>query len=395
MKVLHVLYQSLPNTAGSSIRSRDIIVSQLRAGIRPIVITSPFQEPLNSESIKEEIEGIVYYRTTSNSKKEIVKEELTGFFTQLKKLVRIISFSYLVYKIAKKENVDVIHAHAMFFCAFAAKISSLFLGIPMIYEVRSLWEERYKNKGLFTKFIFEIVTLVESIAMYCSDYIIVINKNLEENIKARYLLKNKKIDIVSNAVDLENIKIINAPTRKTVFSYIGTLSPIEGLNLLIKAFNNLYSNGFQNKLLIYGDGIEKERLKLLAKNNPLIEFKGRFQQKEISIVYSTIDIVINPRISNFLTNSVTPLKPLEAMAYKKLVLASDVGGMKELIEDHQTGFLFKSDSVEEIEKIIVRVLERKDFNTIIEKAYQYILKNKSWDKNTEIYHKIYTDLING
>ena len=69
--------------------------------------------------------------------------------------------------------------------------------------------------------------------------------------------------------------------------------------------------------------------------------------------------------------------------------------MKELIEDHQTEFFFKSNSVEDIEKIIVRVLERKDFNTIIEKAYQYILKNKSWDKNIEIYHKIYTDLING
>ena len=68
--------------------------------------------------------------------------------------------------------------------------------------------------------------------------------------------------------------------------------------------------------------------------------------------------------------------------------------IKALIEDNQTGFLFKYDSVEEIEKIIVKVLERKDFNIIIEKAYQYILKNKSWHKNTEIYHKIYTNLIN-
>ena len=395
MKVLHVIYQSLPNTAGSSIRSRDIIASQLRSGITPIVITSPFQESLNLGSIKEKIEGVIYYRTTSNFKNEIVKEELTSFFTQIKKLFRIISFSYLVFTIAKKENIDVIHAHAMFFCAFSAKISSLFLGIPMIYEVRSLWEERYKDKGPFIKFIFEIVTLVESLAMYLSDYIIVINKNLEKNLKARNLLQKKRVCVISNAVNLENIKIINVPKREIVFSYIGTLSPIEGLDLLIKAFNNLYSNNFKNKLLIYGNGIDKERLKLLAKNNPLVEFKGTFNQKEVAHVYSTIDIVINPRISNFLTNSVTPLKPLEAMAYMKLVLASNVGGMKELIVDKKTGFLFKSDSVKEIEKIITRVLAEKDFNTIIKNAHNYILKNKSWDENTKIYHKIYTDLING
>ena len=210
----------------------------------------------------------MYNRTASNSKKEIVKEELTGFFTQLKKLARIISFSYLVYKIAKRENIDAIHAHAMFFCAFAAKISSLFLGIPMIYEVRSLWEERYKDRGFVTKFIFEIVTLVESLAMYYSDCVIVINKRLKENIKARYLLKKKKIYIVPNAINFENIKIINVEKRKIVFSYVGTLSPIEGLDLLIISFNNLYSKGFSNKLLIYGDGIEEERLKILAKKKP-------------------------------------------------------------------------------------------------------------------------------
>ena len=394
MKILHVLYQSLPNTAGSSIRSRDIIVSQLRAGITPIVITSPFQEPLNSESIKEEIEGIVYYRTTSNSKKEIVKEELTSFFTQLKKLVRIFSFSYLVYKIAKKENVDLIHAHAMFFCAFAAKISSVFLSVPMIYEVRSLWEERYKNMGLFTKFIFEIVTLVESFAMYCSDYIIVINKNLEDNIKARYLLKNKKIDIVSNAVDVEKIKIINAPKRKTIFSYIGTLSPVEGLDLLIKVFNQLHADGLTNKLIFYGDGIERKNLELLALNNPLIQFKGSFLPSQVSQVYSNVDIVVNPRISNLLTNSVTPLKPLEAMAYRKLVIASDVGGMHELIKNEKTGFLFKAESESALKKIIIDVLKNKKINVVIDNAYNEILENRNWQINSLKYTKIYNDLIN-
>ena len=76
-----------------------------------------------------------------------------------------------------------------------------------------------------------------------------------------------------------------------------------------------------------------------------MSLRESFNQTQISEVYSTIDVVINPRISNYLTNSVTPLKPLEAMAYKKLVLASDVGGMKELIEHNKTGYIFKSGSI--------------------------------------------------
>ena len=52
MKILHILYQSIPNTAGSSIRSRDLIDAQLKLGLTPIVITSPFQPPINFKSNK-------------------------------------------------------------------------------------------------------------------------------------------------------------------------------------------------------------------------------------------------------------------------------------------------------------------------------------------------------
>ncbi|MGY8931660.1 MAG: glycosyltransferase, partial [Flavobacteriales bacterium] len=208
MKVLHVLYQSLPNTAGSSIRSRDIICSQLKAGLTPIVITSPFQVPFKKGCKKEIIDNVTYYRTFSNSKDEIISEEKSNIFVQIKKVFRLISFTYDVYSISKRENIDVIHAHAMFFCAISAKLTSLILKMPFVYEVRSLWEERYKNYNLFSKIIFSFVTILESLSMYSSDGLIVINNALKDNISKRYILKNKTISIVPNAVDISNIKII-------------------------------------------------------------------------------------------------------------------------------------------------------------------------------------------
>ena len=147
-------------------------------------------------------------------------------------------------------------------------------------------------------------------------------------------------------------------------------------------------------MIIYGDGIEIDDLKKISKDNPLIEFKGKFNQTQIADVYSTIDVVINPRIRNYLTNSVTPLKPLEAMAYKKLVLASDVGGMKELIEHNKTGYIFKSDSIQAIEKIVCDIVSANDHNHIVEAAYKYILSFRNWKKNTKLYQVIYNQLIN-
>ena len=125
MKVLHILYQSLPNVSGSSIRSRDILNNQLKIGIKPIVITSPFQNPINKVDSVEEINGIKYYRTFSNNH-ELVSEGKSSFFIQIKKFFRLIKFSLKVYEIAKKEEIDVIHAHAMFFCAISGKLTSFF-----------------------------------------------------------------------------------------------------------------------------------------------------------------------------------------------------------------------------------------------------------------------------
>ena len=390
MKVLHILYQSLPNISGSSIRSRDILHNQLKLGIEPIVITSPFQKSLNNGESVEEINGIKYYRTFSNIN-ETVSERNSSFFLQIKKLLRIVKFTYQVYRIAKVERVDIIHAHSMFFCAISGKITSFILKKPLIYEVRSLWEERYKKDNFFNHIIFSLITYLETFSMFFSDYIIAINQNLKTELQKRFLLKNKKITVVKNAVDLNRVVESQIKRNELVFGYIGTLSPIEGLDLLIKAFKNL---DISNELLIFGSGIEHENLKKLSKDNNNIKFRGKVSSSEIFNEYNQIDIIVNPRKKNYLTDSVTPLKTIEAMAYKKLVIASDVGGMKELIKDGENGILFKSDSVFELEKVINDILKKAKISDIKENAYKYILKKRSWFENAKLYKRLYNDLRN-
>ena len=391
MKVLHILYQSLPNISGSSIRSRDILNNQIKIGLKPIVITSPFQNPKRVGDSVEEIDGIKYYRTFSNNN-ELVKENQSSFFIQIKKFFRIISFTIKVYRIAKKEQVDVIHAHAMFFCVIAGKITSFSLNKPLLYEVRSLWEERYKKKNIFNYLIFSFVTFLETFCMFLANHIIAINQNLKIELQKRLMLRKRKITVVENAVDLERIIIAKNTRSELVFGYIGTLSPIEGLDLLISVFKKLE---IPNKLLIFGSGVEEKELKKLSKGYSNIIFKGNISNSEIIKAYNQIDIIVNPRKSSYLTNSVTPLKTIEAMAYKKLVIASDVGGMKELIKDDKTGILFKSGDLFELEKALLKVIERDDLNSIIDNAYDYIHKQRNWYHNAKLYKKLYSELKNG
>ena len=391
MKILHIQYQSLPNISGSSIRSRDILNNQLKIGLKPIVITSPFQNPKREGDSIEEIDGIKYYRTFSNNN-ELVKENQSSFFIQIKKFFRIISFTIKVYRIAKKEEVDIIHAHAMFFCAIAGKITSIILKKPLIYEVRSLWEERFKRTSFLNYFIFSFATFLETICMFLANHIVAINQNLKIELQNRFMLKKRKITIVENAVDLDRIITSKNSRTELVFGYIGTLSPIEGLDLLISVFKKLE---IPNKLLIFGSGIEKDKLKKLSKGHSNIIFKGKISNYEIFNAYNQIDIVVNPRKSSFLTNSITPLKTLEAMAYKKLVLASDVGGIKELIKDGKTGILFQSGSHVQLEKALKKILDSYDLNNIIDNAYDYIYKKRNWYHNAKLYKKLYCDIKNG
>ena len=93
MKVLHILYQSLPNISGSSIRSRDMLNNQIKIGLKPIVVTSPFQNSKTNGKSIEEIDGIKYYRTFSNNN-ELVNENKSSLFLQIK--ITVVKLEWLL-----------------------------------------------------------------------------------------------------------------------------------------------------------------------------------------------------------------------------------------------------------------------------------------------------------
>ncbi len=113
-------------------------------------------------------------------------------------------------------------------------------------------------------------------------------------------------------------------------------------------------------VLLVGGGPEEEDLRALAGQLGLggnAIFTGRVPHDEIGHYYDLAEILVFPRVSLRLTELVTPLKPLEAMAQERIVAASNVGGHRELIRDRETGYLFPPDDPEQLAEGVLAALD--------------------------------------
>lgn len=106
--------------------------------------------------------------------------------------------------------------------------------------------------------------------------------------------------------------------------------------------------------------------------------------------YELIDVLAYPRLPIRLTELVTPLKPLEAMAQGRMFVASDVGGHRELVRDGETGFLFKAGDAEALEIALERVLsQRERWPKILLQARRFIEVERTWAASVARYAEVY------
>jgi len=108
-----------------------------------------------------------------------------------------------------------------------------------------------------------------------------------------------------------------------------------------------------------------------------------------------VDIFIYPRLAMRLTELVTPLKPLEAMAQGRLVIASDVGGHKELIKDQKNGVLFKANDADSLVVCVLNLLANSESWPAMRQAgRQYVEQERNWPNSVANYKQVYLPLLN-
>lgn len=123
-------------------------------------------------------------------------------------------------------------------------------------------------------------------------------------------------------------------------------------------------------------------------------FTGRVPHEQVQRYYSIIDVLVYPRLSMRLTDLVTPLKPLEAMAQGKLLAASDVGGHRELIRDGHNGVLFKTNDPRSLaEKVNALLQAPARWPALRQAGREYVETERNWVRSVAGYRPVYQELL--
>jgi glycosyltransferase involved in cell wall biosynthesis len=181
-----------------------------------------------------------------------------------------------------------------------------------------------------------------------------------------------------------------------VVGFIGSFYDYEGLDDLIAALPLLLADRPEAHLLLVGGGPVEEALRAQAEASPArerIRFIGRVPHHEVDRYYGLIDILAYPRKAMRLTELVTPLKPLEAMAQRKLVAASNVGGHRELIEDGVTGTLFPAGDPAALAAALAALFaDRPRWEQRRDVARRFVERDRNWSSNISSYMPAYQKL---
>ena len=150
------------------------------------------------------------------------------------------------------------------------------------------------------------------------------------------------------------------------------------------------------RLVIYGKGELKDKLENLSKELKIddkVLFKGYKSNEDVPIVLNKMDIFVVPSI---LDSESFGVAAVEAMACEVPVIASSVGGLKEVVVDSETGYLVSKKNYKEIADKLKKLILNEELRISLGKAgRKRVLENYNWDSNVEYMIKIYEEIING
>jgi len=399
MRILHILDHSLPLQSGYVYRTLGIVNQQRALGWEPVLLTSG--KHYAPGPVRERIGEWEFLRTPRP----------TGPGAKLPWLreMKIVSdLGRRLDDVIGEVQPQILHAHSPVLNALPALRVGRRNAIPIVYEVRSLWEDAAASHAGTGRvgLRYRATRLAESHALRRADAVTTICEGLREEVIARGVPRDK-ITVVPNAVDRNTFRGPGTPDLslatwlglcgKTVLGFFGSFYSYEGLDLLLRALPDLQRQQPRIAVLLVGGGPEEDKLRALTRTLDLgdsVMFAGRVPHEEMRRYYDLADILVFPRVSIRLTELVTPLKPLEAMAQERIVVASSVGGHRELIRDRETGYLFPPDNPRHLAKgVLAALADRGSWPRIRARAIEFIDTERSWAHSVARYTEVYGRIL--
>lgn len=392
LRILHVLDHSIPLHSGYTFRTLSILKEQRKLGWETFHLTTPKQGP--AQQMAELVDGFTFYRTPGGTG--------LGLLAQMRQTARRLQ------EVVRAVKPNVIHAHSPVLNA----LPSLWVGwrqsIPVVYEMRASWEDAAVDHGTTVEgsLRYRISRALESFALKRAGQVTTICEGLREDIAARGV-PAERITVIPNAVDAAAFQFgveADAGLRRslgldgaTVVGFAGSFYAYEGLDLLLEAANRLLPKYPNLRVLLVGGGPQEEALKAQAAALGLgdrVIFMGRVAHDQVQRYYELIDVLAYPRRPIRLTELVTPLKPLEAMAQGRMFVASDVGGHRELIRHGETGFLFPAGDAAALERAIDSVLSTPEiWPRVRSQARAFVERERTWTSSVARYSDVYARVL--
>lgn len=400
LRILHVLDHSIPLHSGYSFRTLAILREQRRLGWDTFQLTG-IKQGTGTQS-KECIDGWTFYRTLPQS------SALEGLpLARYRYAMRALQTRMA--DVVKEVCPDILHAHSPVLNAFPALAVARKVGIPIVYEVRAFWEDAAADHGTAREWgpRYRLTRLLETRALRAVDAVTTLCEGLRDDMLERGIPADK-ITVIPNAVDPAQFRVTDPSDttlmekyglkRGVTLGFAGSFYAYEGLDILLRAMPLVVRAVPAARLLLLGGGPQEANLKTLVAQlgiDGAVHFTGRVPHADVKRYYEVMDVMVYPRISRRLTELVTPLKPLEAMAMSKLVVASDVGGHRELIRDGQNGYLFAAGSIEALACCLIAILKNPDrWPAVIARGREYIERERYWQASAAHYQAVYTQALN-
>ncbi len=403
MKILHIFDHSIPLHSGYTFRSRAILEQQRALGWQTEHITSSkHAQAAKSELLEEEVDGFHFFRTPEMG-------TVLSRLPVLNQMAVINSLTQRLAKIIPQVNPDILHAHSPALNGLAAANAARQFDLPLVYEIRAFWEDAAVDHGTCKEgdLRYRLTRAMENKAIRQANAVTTICDGLRKDIIERGVSADK-VTVIPNAVNPDKFVLGGEadPALQQqlglqgcrVLGFIGSFYAYEGLPMLLQALPKIRQQHADIKVLLVGGGPQNEALKQQVKALAIedyVVFTGRVPHEQVNKYYDLIDILVYPRLSMRLTELVTPLKPLEAMAQGRLFAASDVGGHHELIKDGVTGRLFKAGDVDALADTVVDLLDNQaQWPQLKQNGRKFIEEERNWRTSVSRYQSVYESLLN-
>ncbi|WP_175419345.1 glycosyltransferase family 4 protein [Glutamicibacter creatinolyticus] len=399
-RVLYFATNSLPYTgSGYAQRTHSIVASLPQAGWRASVATR-INYPASIGHLlaptRETVDAVTYQRIFSFPARTDMKGRLRQQTDELMKQVA-------------KSQPSVLHTTTDFSNAVSVRAVADAAGLPWVYEVRGQLADTWASTrpaSAQSSERYRLFQAREAEAAQAADHVVTLGERMKHNLVAAGVAADK-ITVLPNGIGdkflEEPVPRLSARAQVSLEPeafYVGTVSslvPYEGLDTLLKAAALLMPSHPSLRVLIVGDGTERENLRNLAHELGIMEicrFPGRVPRGKTNLYHASLNAFVVPRQDLAVTRSVTPLKPVEALASGVPVLASDLPALGELIRDGENGHLIKAEDIDAWAAAISDLVLRSDQAARMGRAGRdFVLRTRTWSSNAHRLSKIYENLI--